>query len=92
VFLYLLDNEETSNIVIFFSAIEIIVTIWKVLKTTKFKLRKDKKFPWIELDHKESYKSETEEYDKQAFKYLYIAIAPLYIGYLVICVDFNGNF
>lgn len=37
IFLYLLD-EETSGLIIFFSGIEILVTIWKVCKTTKFKV------------------------------------------------------
>lgn len=55
-FLYLLDNE-TSNLILFSSGIEIILTIWKIIKTTKFKIRPDGKFPFIEIDHKESYKS-----------------------------------
>jgi len=43
-------------------------------------VRSDKKFPWVEFDHKESYKSETEQYDKVATTYLLWIMSPIFIG------------
>lgn len=37
VFLYLMDSEETSFLILFFSFLEILVTVWKIRKTTVFK-------------------------------------------------------
>lgn len=82
VLLYLFD-EETSTIILVSSVINILVTVWKIMKTTKFKLRADKKFPWIEFDHKDSYKGETEEFDKQASRYLFYLMIPFFICYVI---------
>ena len=68
----------------FSSGLEIILTIWKIFKTTNFKIRPDRKFPFIEIDYKESYKSQTAEFDSQATKYLSWVLFPLLVGYTVI--------
>jgi hypothetical protein len=57
--------------------------VWKILKTTKFKWREDGKFPYVQMDHNQSYKSTTQEFDKAAMKYLYMLLLPLFVGYLV---------
>jgi hypothetical protein len=63
--------------------IEMALYVWKILKTTKFELRQDRKFPFIKTKHQESYRSTTEEFDKMAARYLYMALIPLFCGYLV---------
>ncbi|EAR88140.2 cleft lip and palate transmembrane protein (macronuclear) [Tetrahymena thermophila SB210] len=84
VFLYLLDSEETSWLIIASSGIELLVTVWKIYKTAKCQRRKDNKFPFFEIDQtQQSYIRTTEEYDKQATKYLYYALVPLLAGYTV---------
>ncbi|KAL4476429.1 hypothetical protein ABPG74_010162 [Tetrahymena malaccensis] len=84
VFLYLLDSEETSWLIIASSGIELLVTIWKIYKTAKCQRRKDNKFPFFEIDQtQQTYVRTTEEYDKQATKYLYYALIPLLAGYTV---------
>jgi len=50
VLLYLFDND-TSSIILISSVIEIVVSVWKILKTTKFQLREDGKFPYIKFVH-----------------------------------------
>jgi len=82
VLLYLMDNE-TSYLILFSTFAELGVTIWKIMKTSKFKKREDGKFPFFEVDYQESYKSSTQEYDKQAGKYLLYAAIPLFIGYSI---------
>lgn len=42
------------------NGINILVTIWKVGKMTKFKKREDGRFPFYELDYKESYEGVTQ--------------------------------
>ncbi|KAL4493933.1 hypothetical protein ABPG72_021950 [Tetrahymena utriculariae] len=84
VLLYLLDSEETSWLIIASSCIELLVTVWKMYKTAKCQRRKDNKFPFFEIDQtQQTYVRTTEEYDKQATKYLYCALIPLLAGYTV---------
>lgn len=46
-------------------------------------MRKDKKFPFLEVDHNGSYVRTTEEFDKTATKYLYMLFFPMLIGYTI---------
>lgn len=80
--MYLFDNE-TSWLILVQSVVELGLMVWKILKTTKFKFREDKKFPYIQLDHNITYKSTTQEFDKTAMKYLYRLLVPLFIGYMI---------
>lgn len=88
ILLYLLDND-TSMLILASSAIELVVTLWKLYKTTKFDWREDGKFPFIQFDYKDQkYKSTTEEFDQIANKYLNWALVPLLGGYTVRVVSF----
>jgi hypothetical protein len=83
ILLYLFDND-TSTLILVSSVLELVVTMWKLWKTTKFTVREDGKFPFIALDYKdEKYKSTTEEFDQVANKYLSWALVPLLAGYFV---------
>jgi len=82
VLLYLFDND-TSTLILVSSIAEIGVTIWKILRTTKFKRRADGQFPWFEIDHKDTYKTTTEAHDQRAMKYLMYVLMPLYIAYII---------
>jgi hypothetical protein len=84
ILLYLLDND-TSMLILASSAVETVLTVWKLYKTTKFEWKEDGKFPYIKFDYKDQkYKSTTEEFDQTANKYLNWALAPLLIGYAVL--------
>lgn len=50
IFFYLWD-EEAQKIIVIPSGINILVTMWKVGKMTKFKRRSDGRFPYYQLDY-----------------------------------------
>lgn len=58
IFLYLVE-EEAQKIIVIPSGINILVTMWKVGKMTKFKKREDGKFPYYQLNYKETYRGKT---------------------------------
>ena len=59
IFFYLLD-ENTSKLIIIPAGIEIAVSVWKILKTTKFKKIPNGKFPFFQIDHQEEYNRTTD--------------------------------
>ncbi|EGR29863.1 hypothetical protein IMG5_147060 [Ichthyophthirius multifiliis] len=81
VFLYLHDSENTSYVILISSGIEIIVTIWKIVKQLNAKDEQMENFLIFKLIMRINIT--TEEYDKTACKYLYIAFFPLFIGYTI---------
>lgn len=89
IFLYLMDNNEnTSWMILFGQGMGILIEAWKITKTVDVKIEpagpnsylpysiefKDKH----ELSDKEK---ETQEYDRIAFKYLYLVAVPLLLAY-----------
>jgi len=90
VLLYLWDNE-TSSLILLTSVAELGVTVWKIMKTTKFQLRADGKFPWVEFNHRDTYKNTTEQFDQKATKYLMWALLPLYIGYSIYSLIYDEH-
>lgn len=47
IFMYLLDSEETSMMILVPSFIEIFITIWKIMKTTRLERRSY--FPYVKI-------------------------------------------
>ncbi len=82
IILYLLDNE-TSYVILISTIAGLGVTIWKIFKTTNFKKKEDKKFPFYEIDYQQAYKETTQEHDQAASKYLVWILIPLFIAYAV---------
>lgn len=89
IFLYLMDNNEnTSWMILFGQGMGILIEAWKITKTVDVRIApagpgsflpykieiKDKH----ELSDKEK---ETQEYDRIAFKYLYLVAIPLLLAY-----------
>lgn len=87
VLLYVLDNE-TNTIVIFSVGIGLCIDLWKIPKILNVNIDHENKYmgviPRIKIVHKHSYvSSNTNEYDKLAFKYLSWILFPLVVGYAV---------
>jgi len=83
ILLYLLDND-TSFVILISSFAELGVTIWKILKTMKFRVRQDGKFPFIEYMYKDNkYEDTTAQFDQAAGKYMTWALIPLLLGYAI---------
>ncbi|KKY25586.1 putative clptm1 domain-containing protein [Phaeomoniella chlamydospora] len=94
IFLYLLDNSEgTSWMILAGQGFGILLEAWKITKTANVRFRQPSPesffsfLPYIivledkhQLTQKEK---ETEEYDRIAFKYLYIVAVPLLGAYAV---------
>ena len=84
------DNN-TSKIILVQSVIELLLMVWKIMKTTKLKKRLDQRFPYYELDHASTYKKTTEEHDKKAMKYLYSVLLPLFVCYMIYSLIYEDH-
>eukprot|EP00667_Euglena_gracilis_P007003 EG_transcript_7062 len=82
VFLYLLDNE-TSGVILVSCGIGVLIEAWKVSKACVASVAWWGWVPVLRLEDRESYASETKEYDDIAMRYLGRALAPLFAGYVV---------
>lgn len=83
IFLYLLDKEkETSMMILAPAGIGIIIEIWKISRAMK--VSSIDTFPYISVEDKESYKeNDTNKYDRIAMTYLSYAMYPLLACYAV---------
>jgi len=91
IFLYLLDNNEnTSWMILFGQFTGILIEAWKITKTVDVRIRPTppgSRWPFpqtvvFEDKHQLSEtEKQTEEYDKIAFRYLYMVAVPLLLAY-----------
>lgn len=89
IFLYLMDNNEnTSWMILFGQGMGILIEAWKITKTVDIKIQPagpDSFLPYkIEFKDKHELsdkEKETQEYDRIAFKYLYMVAVPLLLAY-----------
>ncbi|KAK2197719.1 bifunctional Cleft lip and palate transmembrane 1/Cleft lip and palate transmembrane protein 1-like protein [Babesia duncani] len=80
--LYILDNENTSWLVIFEICIGVLASGWKVSKAIKITLTSQ--FPYVSFSSAKNYvESSTKKYDEIAIKYMSIALAPCVVGYAI---------
>ncbi|KAL1648753.1 hypothetical protein SLS58_001932 [Diplodia intermedia] len=89
IFLYLMDNNEnTSWMILFGQGMGILIEAWKITKTVDIKV--EPAAPGSFLPYKIEFKDkhelsdkekETQEYDRIAFKYLYMVAVPLLLAY-----------
>jgi hypothetical protein len=87
VLLYVLDND-TNTVVKFSVGIGLLIDLWKVPKVMHVKLDYQDKWlgiiPKLKFIHKTSYvESNTNDYDKLAFKYLSWILFPCVVGYAI---------
>lgn len=87
VLLYVLDNE-TNTVVRISVGIGLLIDLWKVPKVLTIKLNHENKYfgviPRVEWIYKTSYVvSNTNDYDRLAFKYLSWVLFPLVVGYAI---------
>ena len=94
IFLYLMDNNEnTSWMILAGQGFGILLEAWKITKSVDVRVRPPPPNHWLsflpylivfEDKHKLSTtEKKTQEYDRIAFKYLYIVAVPLLIAYAV---------
>jgi len=88
IFLYLADSV-TSKIILASTGFEILLEMWKIKQASVF--RSMSRFPYFYLEDKESYGSETKEYDAQAMKYLSWAMFPLMGCYTIYSMLYNEH-
>ena len=91
VLLYVLDNE-TNTMVKVSVFIGLLIDLWKIPKAMSFRLNYERKcllglLPQVEVIYKSSYvETNTNDYDRLAFKYLSWILFPLVIGYAIYSV------
>ena len=88
IFLYLVDND-TSWVILFSSGIGLLIEIWKVKKAMDVSMCD--RFPYFQLNYKQTYKSETLKYDQLAMKYLSYVLYPLSLGFSVYSLLYNQH-
>ena len=87
VLLYVLDND-TNTVVRISVFVGLLIDLWKVPKVVHIRLNYEDKYfnliPRVVFIHKTSYvESNTNNYDKLAFKYLSWILFPLVVGYSI---------
>jgi hypothetical protein len=101
IFLYLLDNNDnTSWMILFGQGMGIAIEAWKITKTANVRIRPtpaNSRWPlpyFIALEDKHQLsetEQKTEEYDKIAFKYMYLLAIPLLAAYAVYSVIYDEH-
>ena len=90
VFLYLLDSEDTSMMILLPAGLGIGIDLWKITKACK--VTKKDTFPWISVQDRDSYdENDTREHDANAIKYLSYALYPLMCCYAVYSLMYNEH-
>eukprot|EP00884_Botryococcus_braunii_P022883 jgi/Botrbrau1/9279/Bobra.0111s0007.1 len=83
ILLYLLDND-TSMVVLFSSFLGLAIEFWKVTQAMNVTIDRSGPYPRIKFADKDSYKnSNTDQYDKEAMRYLSLALLPCVGGYAI---------
>ena len=82
VFLYLLDNE-TSTVVLISSFVGTLIEFWKVTKAMDVSIQHTRSgLPYLRFKDKASYiQSQTDKYDADAMRYMSYVLYPLVAGY-----------
>ncbi|KAK8200848.1 hypothetical protein M8818_006165 [Zalaria obscura] len=99
IFLYLLDNNEnTSWMILFGQGMGIAIEAWKITKTANVRIREapvGSLIPYrVVLEDKHvlsETEKKTEEYDRIAFKYLYLVAIPLLLAYAVYSLMYESH-
>ncbi|EGG20906.1 cleft lip and palate transmembrane 1 family protein [Cavenderia fasciculata] len=79
VFLYLLDNE-TSTMILVSVGFGLLIELWKIGKAMNVTYEVRDGIPRLLIQDKQSYVSKTKQYDDMAMKYLSWVLVPLVIG------------
>lgn len=87
--MYFLDNT-TTKLLIYFEAINIAVTLWKIGKTTQF-TRKGS-FPYFRMEYPSWYQKDIRMHDATAIHYLYYILVPLFAIYTAYNYFFAGTY
>jgi hypothetical protein len=99
IFLYLVDNSQnTSWMILGGQGVGIVIELWKITTIVNVRVRPGEPGSWIpyKISFEDKYKlSETEEktkeYDEIAFKYMYMAGAPLLVAYAVYSLYYESH-
>ena len=99
IFLYLVDNSDgTSWMILASQGMGIVLEAWKVTKTVDVRVRPAPPGAWLpytvrfEDKHQLSEtEKRTQEYDRIAFRYLYVVAVPLLVAYAVYSVVYETH-
>ena len=89
---YLIDNE-ASFMLIIFTVIETLVSLWIMIRLLKFERRSDGKFPYyrIKKEQMSANEEKTVEYDRTATKFMSMILMPILFGYTGYSFYYRGN-
>eukprot|EP01114_Cavostelium_apophysatum_P019265 TRINITY_DN6158_c0_g1_i3.p1 TRINITY_DN6158_c0_g1~~TRINITY_DN6158_c0_g1_i3.p1 ORF type:complete len:586 (+),score=148.64 TRINITY_DN6158_c0_g1_i3:36-1760(+) len=90
IFLYLLDDGETSWMIIISCGVGLAIEFWKLKKAVIIELDWSKSFP-LTFKDRESYVSKTREYDVMAMRYLSYVLYPLIVGYSMYALYYHTH-
>ena len=92
IFLYLLENE-TSSMILLSNGLGLCIEFWKVTKATKVvPHRLLGVVPFFKIKDRDSYaKTETKAYDEEAGRYLSYVLYPLVLGYALYSLYYDEH-
>lgn len=89
IFLYLLDSEKTSKMILVSRGLGLVIEVWKVKKAVKSVSVKST-FPFLHFESKLSYvQSDTKKYDDVAMNHLSFVIYPGVVGYALYALAYS---
>eukprot|EP01130_Rhizamoeba_saxonica_P011422 TRINITY_DN4747_c0_g1_i2.p1 TRINITY_DN4747_c0_g1~~TRINITY_DN4747_c0_g1_i2.p1 ORF type:complete len:491 (-),score=92.16 TRINITY_DN4747_c0_g1_i2:37-1509(-) len=91
VLLYLLDNDETSYLILFSCFLGVLIEAWKLTKAVKVTITWNGMIPIPKFTDKQSYTSKTKEHDLYIMKYLYYLLFSLVIGYAIYSLMYENH-
>jgi hypothetical protein len=99
IFLYLMDNNETTSwMILFGQGMGIAIEAWKITKTVNVRVRPTAPGSWLpysiafEDKHVLSEtEKKTEEYDEIAFRYMYLIAIPLVLAYAIYSLTYDTH-
>jgi len=90
IMLYILDNPDTSWMIVFSVGAGFLIDCWKVTKAVDISMGKWHGIPYPILTDRKSY-DETKKYDLDAMKYLYYALYPLIGCYSIYSLMYQSH-
>jgi hypothetical protein len=95
VFLYLMNSEEISNMILFSQGLSLCIEFWKIKKVVLVSLDWDRAIlgilPRPTYKHRRSYQTVTAKYDRIAMRYMSFVLYPAVVGYSIYSLRYEAH-
>jgi hypothetical protein len=95
VFLYLMNSEEVSNMILFSQGLSLCIEFWKIKKVVLVSLDWNRAIlgiiPRPTYKHRRSYQTVTAKYDRIAMRYMSFVLYPAVVGYSIYSLRYEAH-